>query len=326
MNARVPYLARLAGRGAGGAALRPPRQLFADDAYTPARPAGSTRPPQRPAGDHEERALPLTTGFPGLADEPAAGLPGINRQSAGRPGGAPGPSLPATSSSSSSGTVAAGTVATRTAAGHTGEGIQAAPAGLYRTEPERIQVSAPTAGVPPEAGPGPAGSASPARVAGAGPAEHPATLPASGDPRPPGDAAPGQLPLPTSWADPPWDRPVEPPRTTGDGGTHARPAGPAAQRDLLPPPAQDPWSRGRPGRDPAGGPHPWDFAAKRARVSIGTIEVTVLPPVPAPPSQPIRPAVQPARGRTRPPSLLAASTGADRLRDGLRRWHGTAQG
>ena len=46
-----------------------------------------------------------------------------------------------------------------------------------------------------------------------------------------------------------------------------------------------------------------------------------------PPAAPRDPAPAPVtRGWSRPPSLLASSAGADRLRDGLRRWYGTAQG
>ena len=81
-----------------------------------------------------------------------------------------------------------------------------------------------------------------------------------------------------------------------------------------------------PGPEP-GVPYQKPRAAGPPRVSIGTIDVTVLPPAPpAPPAPGIRPPAQAARGWTRPPSLLAATAGAGRLRDGLRRWYGTAQG
>jgi hypothetical protein len=62
-----------------------------------------------------------------------------------------------------------------------------------------------------------------------------------------------------------------------------------------------------------------------ARVSIGTIEVTVVSaPEPAAPTHPVAAPAPQARRRPRPPSQLAA--GADRLREGRRRWYGTAQG
>jgi len=64
-----------------------------------------------------------------------------------------------------------------------------------------------------------------------------------------------------------------------------------------------------------------------ARVSIGTIEVTVLPPARPTlhPGESRSPAPVP-RGRSRPPSLFGTTAGATRLRDGLRRWYGIAQG
>ena len=101
---------------------------------------------------------------------------------------------------------------------------------------------------------------------------------------------------------------------------------PAPVLDLTPtstsrtPPAQEFGAeRGEPYREPG--------APERARVSIGTIEVTVVPP--APPVPAAREAQPPAlvtSGWVRPPSLLASSVGRDRLRDGFRRWYGTAQG
>ena len=59
-------------------------------------------------------------------------------------------------------------------------------------------------------------------------------------------------------------------------------------------------------------------------MSIGTIEVTVVPP--ARPGRESRPGAQVPRGGPRPASLLAAHGGTSRLRDGLRRWYGIAQG
>jgi hypothetical protein len=64
---------------------------------------------------------------------------------------------------------------------------------------------------------------------------------------------------------------------------------------------------------------------RQARVSIGTIEVTVTPPASAPPATAFPPP-QPPPPPSGPPSSLTGSPAADRLRDGLRRWYGTAQG
>lgn len=110
-----------------------------------------------------------------------------------------------------------------------------------------------------------------------------------------------------------------------DAGGRARPGGPAAPRDLLPPPGQPAWAAGMPGQDP-GVPRQQPDGTNRPRVSIGTIEVTVVPPEPPARAPQILPAAQPVPGRSRPPAPPAGSAGAGRLRDGLRRWHGTAQG
>jgi hypothetical protein len=97
-----------------------------------------------------------------------------------------------------------------------------------------------------------------------------------------------------------------------------RPREPAAVRDLAPQPASDPPPIAISGTGP-GEPR----VPRRPRVSIGTIEVTVVPPAPAAPEIRLPAPVTP--GRSRPPSPFAASAGADRLRHGLRRWYGTAQ-
>jgi hypothetical protein len=82
----------------------------------------------------------------------------------------------------------------------------------------------------------------------------------------------------------------------------------------------------------AGGERPGPAGAARGsaappRVTIGTIEVTVVPPAP-PPFGPAGPAqVAPEPLTTRPPaaSPLAEDRSA-RLRGGLRRWYGIAHG
>jgi hypothetical protein len=97
---------------------------------------------------------------------------------------------------------------------------------------------------------------------------------------------------------------------------------PAPVLDLRPAPS----SRSAPARGLRA--EPGEVRAPRlARVSIGTIEVTVVPPAPPAPAVPeIRPQVPVSPRWPRPSSLLATSAGSDRLRDGLRRWYGTAQG
>jgi hypothetical protein len=99
-----------------------------------------------------------------------------------------------------------------------------------------------------------------------------------------------------------------------------------AVRELLPPPAPAARATEQPGLRPGGPPHD-KGAAEGARLSIGTIEVTVLPPPqPAPPSSDVPPHVPALPGRSRSGTIFAASPGSDRLRAGLRRWYGTAQG
>jgi hypothetical protein len=66
----------------------------------------------------------------------------------------------------------------------------------------------------------------------------------------------------------------------------------------------------------------------RANISIGTIEVTVVPPEPPaapPPAAAPMPPVPMPRTWTRAPSLFGRSPAGDRLRGGTRRWYGTAQ-
>jgi hypothetical protein len=109
-------------------------------------------------------------------------------------------------------------------------------------------------------------------------------------------------------------------RATGAGPD--RPAEPVAVRNLIPPTA-DLRPAAMPGSEP-GEPRPEPRGAGRPQVSIGTIEVTVIPPAPATPQVPFPAPV--SRSRPRPPSGAAARAGADRLRDGLRRWYGTVQG
>ncbi|MGO9902630.1 MAG: hypothetical protein ACLP0J_23755 [Solirubrobacteraceae bacterium] len=69
-------------------------------------------------------------------------------------------------------------------------------------------------------------------------------------------------------------------------------------------------------------------AQRRASVSIGSIEVTVVSPSATTPPSHLAgsAAATAARSRPRPATWAAAQYGIDRLRDGRRRWYGTAQG
>jgi hypothetical protein len=114
------------------------------------------------------------------------------------------------------------------------------------------------------------------------------------------------------------------PGALGPGGTTDldRSREPAAIRDLTPQPISNSPPVAMPRTEP-GEP----LVPPRPRVSIGTIEVTVVPPAPpAPAVREIQPPAPVTRGWSRSPSAFAASAGADRLRYGFRRWYGTAQG
>jgi hypothetical protein len=116
----------------------------------------------------------------------------------------------------------------------------------------------------------------------------------------------------------------------GDGGATGN-RGPSSAAapvgDLLPPPAAAPRLNEMVEPAPFGSYQQQPGGPGPARVSIGTIEVTVVPPAgPPSPASVSRPPAPPSRGRSRPPSLLAATAADSRLRDGLRRWYGIAQG
>jgi len=132
-------------------------------------------------------------------------------------------------------------------------------------------------------------------------------------PKPHGSAACVQANPPSDHTARPW---IDHAR---DGDAPSR----AAIRELLPvtaPAVEQPGGRAGGSRQDAG-------AAPRARVSIGTIEVTVVPPAaPTPAAGTVRTPAQTAPSRSRAGSALALSPGSDRLRDGLRRWYGIAQG
>jgi hypothetical protein len=376
MRARVPYLARLAQHAAGPAALRPPRQVFSGDTYTPGRSRDGDSSPRRRAITATAPSFPPALPPSVTGDEPLTlnGITSPRSQGAGAepasgtPSATAGPTGPTSDTGTSPLPVASGGQA---AAAGGGPG-QAAAAG--RAAPQAASR------LPPDAR---TGSSQPAITAPATPANdgivpNAAGTPPSGRARRAGDAA--QARPPESWPSPPWGAPVDLPGTpqlapaAGDAGRRAvapsrsgpvtlpaepgpvssasqhqdRHAGdtdisatsgsrdtaahqdrsqpPATVREFVPPAASAPPSSARPD------PEPDDTRQKprvpgRPRVSIGTIEVTVVPPAPpTPPAPEVRPPAPVVPGWSRPPSLLAASAGAGRLRDGIRRWYGTAQG
>jgi hypothetical protein len=112
-----------------------------------------------------------------------------------------------------------------------------------------------------------------------------------------------------------------PDATGGPAGSRATTSA-ATLHDLLPPPTSAARSLGS---DTAGAGR--DASSRfRPTVSIGTIEVTVVPPpdAAAPTHDPR--AAQAVRNRSRPAPRPGADPGVDQLRDGRRRWYGIAQG
>jgi hypothetical protein len=364
MRAQVPYLARLARQVSGQAMLRPPRQLFASDIYLQGRHEPALRPHgdrarrngQPPASPGLGEGMPAAPGTapPQAGDtgtSPAATAPGV-RQLPGEPRGYH-TALP----DGRAFLPAADAAADAAPAGHEAPGRPQVPpgaptvppigpAGAAAPRPDRPGAPAARAAVPLEPGPatwpavlsgpatGPAVPPGPAARSAvsisSGPAIRPVVLlepsPATGPggPRPAG-------PVPA--ASPPW-----PPDGLRPPGGAVRPARAAPLREApaadgragipVPPAAREAGVTGR-STEPAARdllppvPESRPDAAPQPRVSIGAIEVTVVPPSPAAATPATQPGAQAPAGR--PPSLLT-SAGAGRLRDGLRRWYGTAQG
>jgi hypothetical protein len=269
-----------------------------------------------------------------------------------------------TVSTGRAGTVTAGTVPAGTErADAPGAAVASDGATSTGTAALRHPDVAPAQGMPPSAGAsGPAGpSATPLPRAGRG---QPVPHPAPPEPHPPepgrgllAPPAPGwlwgtpvQLPGPVpvtatpaqagqppslvgTGTRPPHDSQEQvPPAAREPGGAgaaadrghqqgHDRASDPgqrsAAVRDLMPPaPTAEPPGPGGSARG----------SAAPARVTIGTIEVTVVPPARPPQSatEPARvPPLPPARRHSASPP---AEAGSARLRGGLRRWYGIAQG
>jgi hypothetical protein len=280
------YLARLteAGRPGDTAALRPPRPLFAPSGGPPlAGTGGEARPPRlTPAAPARSR------GGATLAsrnDEPAA-------FDASRPRPARGP------------------VSQLATGFRTGEA-----AGPSATEPVIF--------------PGPAGRAGPP------------PRPAGADRQPPADKTSAAAALERPSPEPEKSareegasasqRPVRGPSASpahgssqglSHGWPHDRASAPAARPDpipeLIPSPsprsARDGNSLAAVSGQPAG---PALHGAAPTRVTIGTIEVTLVPPAPPPPSPPTSPAPAWTPGPPRP--------SGEAVRRGARRWFGTGQ-
>ncbi len=275
--------------------------------------------PATPGGPHAPRPPDVAPQSPAArAESPrAAGIASATPANAG-PVLQPGTPLPSSSSRPAGDTARAQPLASWTSPlwGTPVDLPQAIELLPVAGETDRQAPSRPRAAAPPP-GPGPATTARQRQDPPRTDAAIPATPPPG--PGPATTARPRQDPPRTDAAIPatPDDR---------DAAGRERSGGTTAVRDLIPPPASAPRSIAMLGPEP-GELHQKPRVSGRPRVSIGTIEVTVLPPAPPPPlTHEIRPPAQVARGWTRPPSLLAASAGADRLRDGLRRWYGTAQG
>jgi len=304
VSARVAYLARLAGRAAGPAPLQPARPLFpgtaylagrllaADDAENlPRRRAGSADPAAR-AGSADAIATPAGPDRPGLTAVRTGSVLAPRAQQAQAAVAQPATSAPAGHTAQPTEPRPPGPVPSASA--HP-------PASAARGWPPQAPASVPSWGTPVEL-PRPAELASAAGQAGTRSAAPPAPLTGP----------------PASW-------PGQASAATADSDKGPSPAAAATGRvPALPPPAlasrpDEPTGPGPFGshQQLPGGPGP-------DRVSIGTIEVTVVPP-PRPGTE-SRPGGQAPRGRPRPASLLAAHGGTSRLRDGLRRWYGIAQG
>jgi hypothetical protein len=105
-----------------------------------------------------------------------------------------------------------------------------------------------------------------------------------------------------------------------DAGWTSPAQGPSGRRGKPGPPPD--WAvSATPGPSSQGSRSSQPDAARRG-VSIGTIEVTVVPPAPSPPDPGL---AEPPPARLAPDSAAGAG-GSGGLRAGLRRWHGIAQG
>jgi hypothetical protein len=357
MKPRIRYLAGLVAPAAGPA-LRPPRQLFDAGTYQPAHsPVSNLRqragghagpdisggpvpvpgavarpslpeisqPGDRPAADraftapaHSRTPGPPPAAGSSLAPDlvPSSGAPAI-------PGTAPAPSVPSMAA-------APGSAAPRGAGEGTGPATGARAVGAGQEKPGRPWIASHPAGAA-RTGPPPAGAVPPPASAAQDPAPVRSERPPSGHSWSLADAAvapgpesrsgarqggPAGLPPASGPVPEAGDRPTAP---VDRGIVPGRPGGPGAFPDLLPPPAPAPQLTVLPQPDTGGLRHR-SRPPQPHRVSIGTIEVTVVPPAPAPPAHRIPPPARPAPVPSRRASQLDGSGGPR-----FRRWYGTAQ-
>lgn len=303
MTARIPYLSALTQRPSASPALRPPRRPFAEQTRSFA-----------------EQTLPAEAKWTHPSAPPAERRPAIAEQpEIGRadPASAPVATQPHSGGSVRNAPVVA--VPTPTVA-QDQPPISPRPADHGRREREPAGQDRPAAAV----------VTPPADLA---PAPDEGSLRAS---RPEMSSFPVLSRPPDSWTDPRWGQPVELPQPLGQKESadqvpfpQASPAPRQAPRaqprpvpDLIPPPSAATSGVEVSGLDTGPGRRR-PPVGRPAQVSIGAIEVTVVPP-----AEPAAPQSTPPerRDRPRPVSAPPAFSGADRLRDGLRRWHGIAQG
>jgi hypothetical protein len=275
--------------------------------------------PAGPGPDTAGFPVPRPTGRGPAAQDPMSAAPsgpGLKAAPSGAGSPAPGASL--------AGTVRLGagdmTPEQAITAGAGGRGAGSGGPAAPRAVPRPSAGRTPTTPRPEEPGRGPA--AQPGR----GPAAQPGPDWLRGTPvdlaEPPSPTRTGMLPPRGSREQRPADG-LEPGGTRsaadhpGDRGNRS-----GAVRDLVPPAAD-----GRRLGEQAGVTRSARSAGETpARVTIGTIEVTVVPP-----AQPAHGASEPARVPPLPPAVkrptsLLGESGSARLRNGLRRWYGIAQG
>jgi hypothetical protein len=303
MRAQVAYLARLAGRSAGKAALRPPRPLFPHEIDSPTSWPGASKPAGQQGLDAKAPAPPASR-----ADgKPTAAVPqaAVSAEQAMAP-------LPP-----------AGSPAAAHAAGI--QPPRSWPDPLWATPVDLPH----TTGLPPLTGGTDGRTVSAPRSRPAAPAPGPG----AGQAARPGRGQDshsvqnhGQDTGDTGIRGTLGDRPAAGPDRSPAPAT----AGPdrlkltTAAGDLLPPPATAMHAIPA-GLEPAGR-HREQSPQGQPRVSIGTIEVTVVPA--APPAPEISQNTPPAdtrHGWSPAASPLAVGIHAGRLQQGLRRWYGIAQ-
>ncbi len=359
MRARIPYLARLARPDAGPAALRPPRPLFTGDLFTHMRPAAYDGSSRRAAGTIAARAAasapqaadaahepPTSRGIvsPSGADtsgEPAK-IPPLAPPAAVSPmagaDGVPapaGPDLPALTAPrlalAAPHPPLAPPAGTARMADMGGPAVPAAPDLPGQAAASR-RPSGPRTGSA-------AGASMSLAPPPAGPAAHPAGPARPGLPEAPADTVPPasvrqwgtpvELPRAANpsadvLASPPGRDTAPAPRPLDAADGRRRPGETSAVHDLLPSPSPANEAIEQSGSGPGGSGRPG--GAAWPQVSIGTIEVTVVPPTRPEPAAGVQPPARAAGSRSRDGSGAAAGAGSDRIRSGLRRWYGTAQG